>query len=118
MSGAGGVMPSDVVSRDKEADFIYEIVKVISARAQVARQQLEDAVELLPGANLLADDMEYLMRGLLVPTERSMEWLREFSQRLHREILDAKVNINGEWQNLGIGEYESVRWISIIEEAL
>ena len=111
-------MPSDVVSREKEADFVREIVRVIAARALEARQQLEDSVEQLPGENLLADDINGLMRGLLISTERTTEWLREFAQRLHREIIDAKVYVNGEWQAIGVGEYESERWVRIIEEAL
>lgn len=118
LAAAGGVMPSDVVSREKEADFVREIVRVIAARALEARQQLEDSVEQLPGENLLADDINGLMRGLLISTERTTEWLREFAQRLHREIIDAKVYVNGEWQAIGVGEYESERWVRIIEEAL
>lgn len=114
----GGVMPSNVASREKEADFVREIVRAIAARALEARQQLEDSEEQLPGENLLADDMNDLMRGLLISTERTTEWLREFAQRLHREIIDTKVYVNGEWQTMGIGEYESERWVSIIEEAL
>jgi hypothetical protein len=117
-SAAGGVMPSDSALREKEADFIREILKVITARAEAARQQLEAAADQLPGGNLLADDLGGLMRGLLMPTERTTEWLHEFAQRLHREILDAKVHVFGEWQTMGVGEYESARWVSIIEEAL
>jgi hypothetical protein len=115
---AGGVMPSDAALREKEADFIRAIVRVVAARAEAAHQQLEDAAEQLPGENLLADDMDGFMRGLLIPTERTTEWLREFAQRLHREIIDAKVDLNGEWQTMGVGEYESARWVRIIEETL
>lgn len=118
LSAAGGVIPSDAASREKEADFIREIVKVIIARAESARQQLETAGDQLPGGNLLADDMDGIMRRLLIPTERTTEWLHEFAQRLHREIIDAKVQVNGEWQAMGVGEYETARWVSIIEEAL
>lgn len=118
LSAAGGVMPADAASRETEADFIREVVKVIAARAEAAHQQLEDAAELLPGENLLADNIDGLMRGLLTPSERTMDWKREFAQRLHREIIDTKVNVNGEWQTMGVGEYESARWVSLIEEAL
>ena len=118
LSAAGAVMPSDTALREKEADFIRGIVRVIAARAKAAHQQLEDAAEQLPGENLLTDDMDGLMRGLLIPTERTVEWLREFAQRLHREIIDAKVHIDGEKQTINVGEYESARWVNIIEEAL
>ncbi len=118
LASAGGVMPSDAASRQKEADFVREIVRVIAARAQAAYQQLKDSVEQLPGENLLADDINGLMRGLLVSTERTTDWRREFAQRLHREIIDAKVYLNGEWQTMGVGQYESERWVRLIEEAL
>jgi hypothetical protein len=118
LSTGGGVIPADAASREKEADFLRAIVKAISGRAEAARRQLESAADRLPGENLLADDIDALMRGLLIPSERTTVWLHEFAQRLHREIIDAKVHIHGEWQTLGVGEYESVRWVAIIEEAL
>lgn len=118
LSTTGGDMLADVVSREKEADFIRETVEVIAARAESARQQLEAATDQLPGENLLANDMDGLMRGLLIPSERTTDWKREFAQRLHREIIDTKVHVNGEWQTMGVGEYESARWVSLIEEAL
>lgn len=118
LSAAGSLMPSDTALRGKEADFIREIVKTIAVRAEAARQQLVAAADQLPSEDLLADDVDGLMRGLLIPTERTSEWLREFAQRLHREILDAKVHVNGEWQTINVGEYESTRWVTIIEEAL
>ncbi|MDP1606303.1 MAG: hypothetical protein Q8L93_06640 [Rhodocyclaceae bacterium] len=118
LSVAGGAMPSDAASREKEADFIREIVTIIVARAESASQQLEAAADQLPGENLLASDMDGLMRGLITPSERTTDWKRELAQRLHREIIDAKVHVNGEWQTMGVGEYESARWVSLIEEAL
>ncbi len=118
LSTAGGVMPSDAALREKEADFIREVVRVIAARAGAAHQHLEDSAEQLPGENLLADDIDGFMRGLLIPNERTVEWLREFAQRLHREIIDAKVHMDGEKQTINVGEYESARWVNIIEEAL
>lgn len=118
MTASGGVMPSDAALREKESDFIRGIVRAICTRAEAALQQLEDATEQLPGENLLADDMDDLMRGLLIPIERTTGWRHEFAQRLHREILDAKVHVNGEWRPINIGEYESARWVSIIEESL
>lgn len=118
LSAAGGAMPSDAVLREKEADFIRKIVKVIVARAESARHQLEATADQLPGENLLADDMDGLMRGLLISGERTTDWKREFAQRLHREIIDSNIYLYGEKQPMGIGEYESVRWVTIIEEAL
>jgi hypothetical protein len=118
LSTTGGLMPSDAALREKEANFIREIVQIIAARAKAAHQQLKYAAELLPGENLLADDMDGLMRGLLIPSVRTTDWKREFAQRLHREIIDAKVYVTEKWQTIGVGEYESARWVSIIEESL
>ena len=115
---AGEIMPTDAVLLEKEGNFVHEIVKVVIDRAENARQRLESAGDLLPGEHLVADDMDWIMRGLLIPNERTMAWVHEFAQRMHRQILNAKVWVNGERQTIKIGEYESTRWVKIIEEAL
>lgn len=114
----GNAMPSGAVLRQEEGDFVREIVKVVVDRAEDARQRLKAAGDFLPGEHLVADDMDWIMRGLLIPSERTMEWVHKFAQRMHRQILDAKVWIKGERQTINIGEYEAARWVKIIEEAL
>ena len=118
MSMTGGEMPSDAKSRNKEIQFITEVVRVLLNRADNARQQLEEQKEKLLGNNLLSNQVDEVIRGLIIPSERTIKWIQDFAERLHREIIDTKVYIHGEYQTLGVGEYESVRWIKIIEDAL
>ena len=114
----GGDLPSDAATRKKEADFIRAVVAAIDERAAAARRQLENAVDDLPGQTLLAEDVDGLMHGLLAPSERTTAWKHDFAQKLHRRILDTAVKINGDEQTIAVGEYESARWVRIIEEAL
>ncbi len=118
LRAGGGAMPSDDVLREKEDGVIRDIVRVIVGRAESAGHQLEAAMDTLPGRHLVAEDMDRLMRGLLIPSERTTAWVQEFAQRMHREILDARVYVDGEQQTINVGEYESARWVKIIEEAL
>lgn len=118
LAAGGGDVLSDAAKREKEADFIRAVIAAIEERAAAARRQLESAVDELPGQKLLADGVNGLMRALILPGERTTAWKQDFAQELHRRILDTKVKINGVAQTIGVGEYESARWLSIIEEAL
>ena len=114
----GGDLPSDAATRKKEADFVRAVVAAIDERAAAARRQLENAVDDLPGQKLLAEEVDGLMPGLLVPSERNTAWKHDFAQTLHRRILDTAVKINGDKQTIAVGEYESARWVAIIEETI
>ena len=118
LAAGGNDLPSDAAARKKEADFIRAVVAAIDERAATARRQLEYAVYDLPELKLLAEDVDGLMHGLLVPSERTTAWKHDFAQKLHRRILGTKVKINGDEQTIGVGEYESARWVMIIEETL
>lgn len=118
LAAGGGDLPSDAANRKNEADFIRAVVAAIDERAAAARRQLENAVDDLPEQALLAEDVDGLMHGLLVPATRTTAWKHGFAQQLHRRMLDTEVNINGDRQTITVGEYESARWVTIIEEAL
>lgn len=118
LKAGGDTLPATLETREQEADFLRAVVSAIEERAAAARNQLERFSDELPGQKPLADGADALMHGLLHPLERSSAWKRDFAQRLHRAILDTVVEIDGEKQTIGVGEYESVHWISIIEEAL
>lgn len=118
LAAGGNDLPSDAATRKQEADFIRAVVASIDERAAAARRQLENAVDDLPGQKLLGEDVDALMRGLLVPNERTTAWKHDFAQALHRRILDTAVKINGDEQTIAVGEYESARWVAIIKEAL
>lgn len=121
LSVGGGGLPSDAATRKKEVDFIRAVVAAIDERAATARRLLEDAMDDLPGQKLLADDVDDadgLMHGLIFPAARTTAWKHDFAQKLHRRILDTAVKINGDEQTIGVGEFETARWVAIIEEAL
>lgn len=118
MAGNDGKMVSDADRRAKEADAIRAITAAIRSRADRARELLIEYLDDLPNKAITAEDLDKTMRALLDPEQRYRGWKRDFAVALRRKIIDFKLRIDGEWISMGIGDRESERWITIIEEAL
>ncbi len=113
-----GTMPSDQDLRDKEKEFLLLMVESVTSRAAMNSLLLNKHSGLLPGGELTSASMNSLMRGLLDTDLRDRNWKRDFAKAMHLKIIDSKVWIDGKRKALNIGEDDSDRWISIIEEAL
>ena len=111
-------MPSDLDLRDEEVAFLHRMVSAVLERGAAASALLDSHIHRLPGAMKTAETMEPVMRGLLEPSLRHIEWKRGFATKMFLEIIESKVRINGTLRGLGIGQHESIRWVSIIENML
>lgn len=113
-----GAMPSDMELRNAEEAFLRRMVDAVLERATQASALLDSHIQQLPGANKTAQTMDTLMRALLDSSLRHRDWKRDFAKKMHIEIIESKVFVNGALQSLGIGQLESQRWIGIIEDML
>ncbi len=87
----GGVMPSTMDLRQREAELIGDIARTVNQRGQRARELLESNRGLLPvtpdADSLLSPELkDPVVRGLIEPGERNAGWAYEFGRRLARAI--------------------------------
>lgn len=111
-----GLMPSDLELRNTEAQKLRAMVGAVLDRAEAASTLLANYRHHLPGDALLSGDLPACQQGLIDPALRNMEWVREFAAEMHQSLLQLRIAVHGEPRFLGIGQTESARWISIIEE--
>lgn len=114
-------MPSSLEFRNYEKDFLADIVKIVMGRAERAESELFESIEILPEGKegkIVSPEMPFPMQGLIHSGLRTKEWKESFARFLHKRILDSPVWINGESLKLDIGEIESQKWISILEDLL
>lgn len=113
-----GIMPADMDARGRETEFLRRMVGAVLERGAEASTLLDRHLDRLPGAVKTPETMDLVMRGLLEPSLRDGEWVRDFAKKMVLEIIDSKVRINGALHGLGIGQMESVGWVRIIEDLL
>lgn len=113
-----GIMPSDRDARVKETEFLRRMVGAVLKRGTTASALLDRHLDRLPGAVKTPETMDSVMRGLLEPSLRNSEWVRDFAKKMVLEIIDSKVRIKGVPHGLGIGQIESVGWVRIIGDML
>lgn len=113
-----GIMPADLDTRTKEVEFLRRMVGAVLDRGAKASTLLDRHLDHLPNAVKTPETMDSVMRGLLEPSLRNSEWVRDFAKKIVLEIIDSKVRINGVLHGLGIGQIESVGWVRIIEDLL
>ena len=113
-----GSMPSDLDLRAQEVAFLRRMVSAVLERGAEASALLDSHLHSLPGVVKTAETLGPVMRGLLDTSLRHGEWKREFATKMLLEIIESKVRINGTLRGLGIGQQESERWVSIIEDML
>ena len=113
-----GIMPADMAERGRETEFLRRMVGAVLERGAEASTLLDRHLDRLPGAVRTPETMDSVMRGLLEPSLRDGEWVRDFANKMVLEIIDSKVRINGALHGLGIGQIESIGWVRIIEDLL
>ncbi|HRQ14444.1 MAG TPA: hypothetical protein PK205_14170 [Promineifilum sp.] len=86
----GGLIPTDMTTRDEEIVHIRDIAWTVLAQGEVARQRLLAHRELLPagGSPLVSAEAAPLNRGLVDPELRDKDWPRTFAQQLAGLIAD------------------------------
>lgn len=118
LSAHGGVIPATAKNIDVEIAHLRRMIAAVLQRASAARTLLATHLDQLPSQKMVSPLVAADMRALLDPNERYAGWSFELARRIHVGILEKRIRVNGKLRNLGVGQRESHRWISIIEEAL
>ena len=113
-----GIMPSDMDLRSQEESKLRAMVNCILTRANEATMILKKNRINLPGEKLASENLSPVQQGLLDHTMRNPDWRRKFAKEMHAYLLDVRIDVKGEKCFLGLGEVETTRWISIIEDFL
>jgi len=108
------IMPSTMDIRQREAQLIGDIARVIKQRGQHARELLETHRHLLPtpdADSLLSPEFkDDVVRGLIEPDARDAGWSYRCGQRLARAI---EVELRTKWNRslAGPAVEQIARWI-------
>ena len=86
----GGLIPTNMATRDEEIVHIRRIARVVLAQGDAARQRLLAHLDVLPagGSPLVAAEATPLNRGLVDPELRDKDWPRTFALHLAGLIAD------------------------------
>ena len=86
----GGLIPTDMRTRDEESAHVRQIVVAVLAQGERARQRLQEHVDMLPngGSPLVSINADPIARGLVDPDLRDRDWPRAFATRLAGLIAD------------------------------
>jgi len=86
----GGLIPTDMHTRDEESAHVRQIVDAVLAQGERARQRLQAHLDVLPngGSPLVSVNADPIARGLVDPDLRDRDWPRAFAARLARLIAD------------------------------
>lgn len=86
----GGLIPTNMATRDEEIVHIRRIARVVLAQGEAARQRLLAHLDVLPagGSPLVAAEAAPLNRGLVDPELRDKDWPRTFALHLAGLIAD------------------------------
>ncbi len=86
----GGLIPTNMATRDEEIVHIRRIARVVLAQGEAARQRLLAHLDVLPagGSPLVAAEATPLNRGLVDPELRDKDWPRTFALHLAGLIAD------------------------------
>lgn len=86
----GGLIPTDMHTRDEEAAQVRQIVAAVLAQGERARQRLHAHKDVLPngGAPLVSPEADPVARGLIDPDLRGRDWPRALATRLAALIAD------------------------------
>ncbi len=86
----GGLIPTDMHTRDEESAHVRQIVDAVLAQGERARQRLLEHMDVLPngGSPLVSVNADPIARGLVDPDLRDRDWPRAFAARLARLIAD------------------------------
>lgn len=86
----GGLIPTDMRTRDEETAHVRQIVDAVLAQGERARQRLLEHIDVLPngGSPLVSVNADPIARGLVDPSLRDREWPRAFASRLAGLIAD------------------------------
>ena len=113
-----GIMPANMDARGRETEFLRRMVGAVLERGAEASALLDHHLDRLPGAGKTSETMDSVVRGLLEPSLRDSQWVRDFANKMVLEIIDSKVRVKGVLHGLGIGQIESRGWIRVIEDLL
>lgn len=86
----GGLIPTDMRTRDEEVAHVRQIVDAVLAQGEHARQRLLAHADVLPngGSPLVSTNADPIARGLVDPGLRDRDWPRAFATRLAALIAD------------------------------
>lgn len=86
----GGLIPTDMRTRDEESSHVRQIVDAVLAKGEHARQRLLEHLDVLPngGSPLVSINADPIARGLVDPDLRDRDWPRAFATRLAALIAD------------------------------
>lgn len=104
-----GIMPGDADIREQERDFLVRIV------ADLKQKSADNAALVEKHQESASDTMD---DPWLNPALRDGEWVEREARKIYRTLLDAAFFEHGQEVTLHVGEQDSLRWISVIEEVL
>lgn len=93
----GGLISTNMLTRDAEIDHIHAIARAILAQGEDARQRLLTYQHWLPagGEPLVSAHVDPVARGLIDPTLRDKGWPRAFAEQLARRIANYRFDDGG-----------------------
>ena len=93
----GGLISTNMLTRDAEIDHIHTIARAILAQGEDARQRLLTYQHWLPagGEPLVSAHVDPVARGLIDPTLRDKGWPRAFAEQLARRIANYRFDDGG-----------------------
>jgi len=93
----GGLISTNMLTRDAEIDHIHAVARAILAQGEDARQRLLTYQHWLPagGEPLVSAHVDPVVRGLIDPTLRDKGWPRAFAEQLARRIANYRFDDGG-----------------------
>jgi len=114
----GNMIRGTAQNIDSEVGYLREMVAPLLQRASKAHELLRRHIADLPNGEMLAHAVPPDVRAFIDARQRYAGWNRALAMRVHVGLLEQKIKVDGISRNIGVGEQESDRWITTIEDML